>query len=104
MTTSDLSSDFFQFMTAREQLRIKKETGSLWPWSSDPILNTYKFTNVKREHDRTTRWMREHWTGPNERSGSGEIIFNCALFRYFGTSEFAAAIGWQNHWDEANVI
>ena len=23
-----------------------------YPWSSDPILSAYKFTNVKREHDR----------------------------------------------------
>lgn len=89
---------FFQFMCKRERLRLRKEAGEPWPWSNDDILNTYKFTNVKREHDRTTRWMREHWTRPNEERPAGEIIFNCALFRYFGTTQFADAVGWQRNW------
>ncbi|MBE5074230.1 hypothetical protein IM511_07915 [Erythrobacteraceae bacterium E2-1 Yellow Sea] len=89
---------FFEFMTKREQLRIVKEADSPWPWSTDPILNEYKFTNVKREDDRTTRWMRANWTGPHGNRPAGEIIFNCALFRYFGTTEFAEALGWQETW------
>jgi 5-hmdU DNA kinase, helical domain len=95
---------FFAFMAAREQLRLRKEAGEPWPWSDDEILNTYKFTNVKREHDRTTRWMRKNWTGPHENAPSGEIIFNCALFRYFGTAEFAAAVGWQTSYNPEYVI
>ncbi|CAN0457741.1 unnamed protein product, partial [Ectocarpus fasciculatus] len=99
-----MERQFFEFMAAREALRLKKETGTPWPWSDDPILNTYKFTNVKREHDRTTRWMREHWTRPNDNRPAGEIIFNCALFRYFGTMEFAEAIDWQSEWSPSRVI
>jgi alpha-glutamyl/putrescinyl thymine pyrophosphorylase clade 1 len=95
---------FFSLMAAREQLRLRKESGEAWPWSGDDILNTFKFTNVKREHDRTTRWMRANWTGPNTDRPAGEIIFNCALFRYFGTREFAAAIGWQTAWDPNRCI
>ena len=95
---------FLTFMRKREALRLKKEAGEPWPWTDDDILNTYKFTNVKREHDRTTRWMREHWTGPNEGRPPEEIIFNCALFRYFGTSEFAAALGWQTSWRPEELI
>lgn len=95
---------FFAFMAAREQLRIRKESGGLWPWSEDQILNAYKFTNVKREDDRTTRWMRSAWTNPNQGRPAGEIIFNCALFRYFGTTEFADAIGWQRDWNPHRCI
>ena len=95
---------FFEFMSKREALRLRKEAGEPWPWSDDEILNTYKFTNVKREHDRTTRWMRECWTKPNEDKSAGEIIFNCALFRYFGTWEFADALGWQRQWNPDRVI
>lgn len=98
------SRRFMEFMIRREDLRIKKESGQPWPWSDDQILSTYKFTNVKRENDRTTRWMREFWTGPNELRPGGEIVFNCALFRYFGTSEFAAAAGWQRYWDPNALV
>jgi 5-hmdU DNA kinase-like protein len=95
---------FFEFMCKREALRLRKETGAPWPWSEDEILNTYKFTNVKRENDRTTRWMRRNWTGPNVDRPGGEIIFNCALFRYFGTWEFADALGWQRTWQPQRVV
>lgn len=94
---------FFAFMMAREKLRLTKATGAPWPWSTDPILNAYKFTNVKRENDRTTAWMRTNWTRPNEHRPPGEILFNCALFRYFGTVEFAAAVGWQQSWAPDDV-
>jgi len=99
-----LEERFFEFMAKREKLRLTKESGAPWPWSDDPILNAYKFTNVKREHDRTTRWMRWNWTRPNENRPHGEIIFNCALFRYFGTSEFAGAVGWQTDWNASSII
>jgi hypothetical protein len=94
---------FLRFITKREELRLSKESGNPWPWSDDAILNAYKFTNVKREHDRTTRWMRANWTKPNEGRPTGEIIFNCALFRYFGTIEFARAVEWQRDFDSDRV-
>lgn len=94
---------FFNFMVARESVRIAKDRGDPWPWSQDEILTTWKFTNVKREHDRTTVWMRKNWTNPNIGRPSGEIIFNCALFRYFGTVEFAEALGWRYNWDPREV-
>ena len=81
-------------MIKREELRLRKESGASWPWSDDEILNTYKFTNVKREHDRTTKWMRRNWTTIHDFK-PGTTLFNCALFRYFGTIEFAEVIGWQ---------
>jgi hypothetical protein len=101
--SNERASAFFRFMEKREQLRLNKAAGQSWPWSDDAILNTYKFTNVKREHDRTTMWMRKHWTQPHDNSDAGEIIFNCGLFRYFGTIEFAEAIGWQQNWNPESV-
>jgi hypothetical protein len=94
--------EFYSFMRERESIRLRKEVGEPWPWTKDKILQTYKFTNVNREHDRTTRWMREHWTEPNLERPLGEQLFNCAFFRYFGTMEFAEAAGWQVAFD--NVI
>jgi hypothetical protein len=89
--------DFYEFMIKRENLRLKKEAGEPWPWTDDKILQTYKFTNVKRAHDRTTKWfwdvLDQHRDHPPD-----EQLFNCALFRYFGTIEFYDCIGWQSNW------
>lgn len=95
---------FLEFMRKRENLRLQKEAGRPWPWSDDSILNEYKFTNVKRENDRTTKWMREHWTRINDNGPWGEIIFNCAVFRYFGTVEFAQSIGWIREWQPFEIL
>jgi len=90
------AAEFYRFMRAREQIRLNREAGLPWPWTDDPILLQYKFTNVKRAHDKTTRLLREEFY---ERYPKDYIrktmLYNCALFRYFGTIEFARAVGWQ---------
>lgn len=44
---------------ARKQMPSRPET-----WTKDPILRTYKFTNVYRELDRVTVWVRKHIREP----------------------------------------
>ena len=94
------TEEYYTFMKKREQLRLTKATGSPWPWSNDDILNTYKFTNVKRAHDKTTKWFWENVLNQHHNSPKEHLLFNCALFRYFGTIEFSEAIGsWYDTWD-----
>lgn len=52
-------------MIARERIRVRRIQGHPWPWSLDDVLNNRRFTNVKREHDRTSKWMRQHFTDPH---------------------------------------
>ena len=89
--------EFYAFMQERENVRLRKEADDPWPWTEDKILQEYKFTNVKRANDRTTRWfwkvLDEHAEEPIRVQ-----LFNCALFRYFGTIEFYEAVGWRNTW------
>ena len=30
------------------------------PWTDDPILKSFRFTNIRREHDTETKWVIEH--------------------------------------------
>jgi len=92
--------EFYAFMQERENVRLRKEADDPWPWTEDKILQEYKFTNVKRANDRTTRWfwkvLDEHKDAPHH-----VILFNCALFRYFGTVEFYGALQtWFDTWSE----
>ena len=45
----------------REEVRILKDSHVRKPWTDDPILQSYKFCNVRREDDRVTKWMRVNW-------------------------------------------
>lgn len=57
--------DLNKFINEREAVRIKKESGAPRPWSEDTILQQWKFCNVHREDDRTTRWIAKNWREPN---------------------------------------
>lgn len=48
----------------REQIRIRKALGGPQPWTDDPILDTYRFCNVRREDDLGTIWIRENIREP----------------------------------------
>lgn len=99
------ASDFLSFMMEREALRRRRASGLPPPWTNDRILAEYHFTNVKREHDATTVWMRQHWTGPNaDRASAGEVVFNCALFRQFGTIAFAQQMGWVRNFSHVACV
>lgn len=93
--------DFFAFITEREAIRQRREANEPflkgpYPWTRDPILGEWKFTNVKREHDATSRALIQEFYTPNADRSRQEILFNCAVARYFGTVEFMRAVGWQN--------
>lgn len=88
---------FYDYLNEREEIRLRKGAGFSFPWTDDEILRTYKFTNVRRHHDRTSDQLRRLFYGPNFISDSHTILMNCALYRYFGTWEFAEAIGWQEY-------
>lgn len=96
----DRQNQFFDFVVEREAIRLRKEAdSSFWvdgkkQWTQDPILAQYKFTNVHRHHDRTSRELREQFYGPNFHDDRRTILMNAALYRYFGTHEFASCLGW----------
>jgi len=51
---------FIYWIKEREMIRIRKEEGCPPPWTKDPILQNFRFCNVRREDDRVTVWIREN--------------------------------------------
>jgi len=97
----DKVESFYNWINERHKIYQKRLQGYPPPWTDDPILQKYKFTNPFRENDRVTVWMRNNWTIPNDnKKNAAEIIFNCCLFRMIGTIEFAEDHGWvKNNWN-----
>lgn len=86
---------FFNFIQEREMIRLRKEAGLTFPWTEDKILQAYKFTHVHRIYDRTTQAFKAIY---DEHAGEplAEQLFNCGVYRWFGTAEFAREVGWCN--------
>ncbi len=91
--------EYFAYIKEREAIRTRREMGQDWPWTDDLILQEYKFTNVHREHDRTSRELIDRFYSPNESEARETILLNAVIYRWFGTWEFASALGWTN-WHE----
>jgi hypothetical protein len=51
--------EYFALARERESIRRKRLAGEPPPWTDDPILRTWRFTNVHRENDKTTLWLDE---------------------------------------------
>lgn len=96
-------ADFYAFMVEREAIRLRRASGASWPWTDDPILREWKFTNVKREHDRTSRLLIEEFYRPHFNAPAEDILINCATARYFGTIEFMRALGWQQGFNPKRI-
>lgn len=54
------------FVWEREVIRIVKSRGAERPWTKDPVLEKYKFTNIRRRDDRVSRWIIDNVIAPNE--------------------------------------
>jgi hypothetical protein len=83
-------NDLVRFIKEREKVRVKKESGAPRPWTSDDILDKFRFCNVHREDDRVTRWLREFWY---EQFGTDpDIWFAAVVARLFNYPESLATI------------
>ena len=51
----DPVQSFFDYCKKREAVRIKRESGEVYPWSDDPILQKGRFLNVFREDDKVSK-------------------------------------------------
>ena len=86
---------FFAYLQERDSVRLRKAQGLPFPWTDDPILQRYSFTNVFREHDRTTVGLNESFYRENANAPMRDILMNATMFRFFGRLEFCQAVGWQ---------
>lgn len=78
-------AEFFNYAELRERIRINRENGLFPPWTNDPILQQYRFCNIFREDDKTTRWFRENIR--DELNGSPNVLLATAAFRWFNRIE-----------------
>ena len=105
MSSVQLNNYFYWIKERHDIYRRRLTKPNDPPWTKDPILLKYKFTNPFRENDRTTVWMRKNWPKGGTRTPDdwGTIIYNTCLFRMFGTMDFAREVTWQTKWDPIHI-
>ena len=72
---------FKQFVIDRYRIHKRKDVKGLpAPWTKNPILQEFKFTNVRREHDRQTKYLIQNISTNPELTLEDKIV-NTFLFR-----------------------
>ena len=82
---------YFAFARERYQIFLRRQAGAPGPWTDDPVLQQYRFCNVRREDDRTTAWFRENIRDPH-RDSAYQSLLNTIVFRWFNRIETAEVL------------
>lgn len=79
---------YFHFMQKRMEIFWNKYYGNSYPWTDDPILSKYKFTNVYRASDRVSQYLiRNVIYSTSERYAEEDVILRIVLFKIFNKIE-----------------
>lgn len=72
---------FKRFVVDRYRIHKRKDLKRLpAPWTDNPVLREFKFTNVRREHDRQTRYLIKSIVNNADLTLEDKIV-NCFMFR-----------------------
>jgi hypothetical protein len=89
------------FIFQREMARVNHDKGGRPPFCEDPIINTYRFCNVRREDDKVTRWLKKNWRDPH--IGHSNMTGAMLLARMVNWPPTLAAIGFPEEWKPDEV-
>ncbi len=77
---------YWRFAAERQSLFLRRATGGMPPWTDDPILQAYRFTNVYRASDRVSQYLIRHVIYQGDQSPK-EVFFRTILFKLFNKIE-----------------
>lgn len=73
---------YWRFAVERQAIFNRRLEGKPGPWTTDPILERYKFTNVYRASDRVSQYLIRNVIYSGDQSPR-EIFFRVLLFKLF---------------------
>lgn len=79
---------YWRFAVERQNIFFRKLQGHSQPWTDDPILATFKFTNAYRASDRVSQYLIRHVIYRQDLPSSlEEVFFRIILFKLFNKIE-----------------
>lgn len=94
------TKELFDFVHERHDIYLTRENGYPKPWTTDPILQQYRFTNVYRELDTQTIWFADNWRNDHD----VDCWFAALVFRLVNWHETAEELGYPTPWKSEHFI
>ena len=85
---SEVYDSYWHFAAQRQEIFFRRIRSPLPPWTSNPVLTTYKFTNAYRASDRVSQYLIRNVIYRDDLPDSPrEVIFRILLFKLFNKIE-----------------
>ncbi|NDJ20812.1 hypothetical protein GS682_03965 [Nostoc sp. B(2019)] len=84
----EIFDTYWRFAAMRQEVFFNKINNAPPPWTSDSIINTYKFCNAYRASDRVSQYLLKNVIYDENRSkNEEEVILRILLFKIFNKIE-----------------
>lgn len=87
VTTTKAYDAFWKFAYERQKAFFKKIENAAYPWTDDPIIQQYRFTNVYRVTDRVSQYLLQNIIYTHESYSAEDLVFRILLFKIFNKIE-----------------
>jgi len=81
---TEVFDTYWRFAAERQRIFFHRLAGESPPWTHDPILATYKFTNAYRASDRVSQYLINNVIHHGEQEPD-ELFFRIMLFKMFNS-------------------
>lgn len=83
---SEVYDTYWRFAAKRQDVFFKRASRALPPWTDDPILSHFKFTNAYRASDRVSQFLIRNVIYQGDQRAD-EVFFRTILFKLFNKIE-----------------
>lgn len=88
MKPTAVFDSYWRFAAERQAIYLRRLNGDQGPWTDDPILRAFRFTNAYRAADRVSQFLIADVQYGKERSQEpAEVFFRTILFKVFNRIE-----------------
>lgn len=88
LSVTPVYKSYWRFAAERQRVFRKRLFSEASPWTSDPIIGSYKFTNAYRASDRVSQYLIRNVIYRSDLCDSPEeVVFRILLFKFFNKIE-----------------
>ena len=74
LTATPVFDTYWQFAAKRQEVFFRRVKGGKPPWTNDPIIAGYRFTNAYRAADRVSQYLIRHVIYEGLAAGRGSLL------------------------------
>ena len=86
--TTAVYDSYWRFAAERQRVFYRRALGQPWPWTNNPVLGSYKFTNAYRASDRVSQFLIRNVIYRDDLPDTAtDVVFRILLFKLFNKIE-----------------